>query len=191
MAFQVQTSLSSQRTCWGLLSAHLQYQMWFVWGMLTSPLSTCNSVPIIDQRCEITGVREVVTAENREVLMERVSQYAISGNQCDLWFHSLTHLLQRLPLQPWSGTAQSGCSAAAAGRCSAVVLPRLHTTFSFCKPVHHRDFLEGSPLLRWHFCTQAARLFRAHSWWVLSASFYSRQPFLALIYTILGSAHKL
>ena len=49
--------------------------------MLTSPLNTCNSVPIIDRQLELPGVKEVVTSENWEVQIECVSQCAISRQE--------------------------------------------------------------------------------------------------------------
>jgi len=58
--------------------------MLFISGILTSPFSTCNLVPIIDRQRELPGVKEVVTTENWQVLMECVNQYVISRNQCEL-----------------------------------------------------------------------------------------------------------
>lgn len=78
-------------------------------------------------------------------------------------FKAVTHILQKLHLQPLTGIW--GCFAAATEQPCAIVLHRMHIAFSFCKPVYHRDFLVGLPLPCWCYCTQTARLLRVCSWW--------------------------
>lgn len=56
-------------------------------GHANITLTTCNSM-----LCELPGVKEVVTTESWQVLIEHVSQHVISRNQCELWFQSLTHV---------------------------------------------------------------------------------------------------
>lgn len=139
---------------------------------------------VIDQQCELPGVKEVVTTESWQVLIKHVSQHAISRNQCELWFQSLTHICK-------------GCICSPREELEVVLQQpqnnHLLLCYKGCTPLlaSANQLTTETSLWAYPCCvdTIVHRQLGCSAYAAsggLSASFCSRQPFLALIYTTLG-----